>query len=480
MNWLTPAISIDCGFKLAIALTLFIRYLETKDKVVFWWSIGWLFFGLHNIIELTLLLTNIEWLWFLRHIAYAFTAVAFLESVGNMLKPTPKKWHIISIIIGMTAILSSYIGVFVIREWNWAAIPASFINGLGFIACSLFFLKFTKTKKSKASLLIFLGFLLNGIHNLDYPFLRPIAWFAPIGFSLGVLFAVIFAVGLVITTTMELRRQREKSLNAAKNLLILNTISKTVNQSLNLNDIIKNVLDKIIELTNADIAFVILRDERIQKFTLTCYRGFSRNALQILQKSDFKNDSFLLNIFKQKKIKIIHNILKHKTRLKAVFKKENIYSYIAIPLFTEEKITGILNIASRKFHPIDENEMQLYNSIGNDISVAVEKAILYKKVNHLSNTLEKTIEERTKDLINARKATLNMLEDLNESYEELQITQGKLVQSEKLASIGQMAASVSHEIKNPLTGLKMSAYYLSTKIKKSSPGFKNTIENIEK
>ena len=108
MKWLIPAISVDCGFKLAIALTLFIRFLETKDKVIFWWSIGWMFFGLHSIIELTLLLTGIEWLWFPRHIAYAFTAVAFLESVGHMQMPTPRKWHIVSIIIGLTAVLSSY------------------------------------------------------------------------------------------------------------------------------------------------------------------------------------------------------------------------------------------------------------------------------------------------------------------------------------------------------------------------------------
>ncbi|WP_456394086.1 DUF835 domain-containing protein [Thermococcus sp.] len=40
-------------------------------------------------------------------------------------------------------------------------------------------------------------FMLYGIHKMDYPFLRPVAWFAPIGFILGALFTLIEVVLLL-------------------------------------------------------------------------------------------------------------------------------------------------------------------------------------------------------------------------------------------------------------------------------------------
>lgn len=51
-------------------------------------------------------------------------------------------------------------------------------------------------------------------------------------------------------------------------------------------------------------------------------------------------------------------------------------------------------------------------------------------------TLEAKVEERTRDL--------------NKSLDDLQKTQSRLVQSEKLASLGQLTAGIAHEIKNPL------------------------------
>ncbi len=69
------------------------------------------------------------------------------------------------------------------------------------------------------------------------------------------------------------------------------------------------------------------------------------------------------------------------------------------------------------------------------------------------------VEEKNKLLqVNAemsreRTAIVNILEDINETNNNLRNTQERLVQTAKMASIGQLAAGLAHEINNPLTGV---------------------------
>jgi len=62
--------------------------------------------------------------------------------------------------------------------------------------------------------------------------------------------------------------------------------------------------------------------------------------------------------------------------------------------------------------------------------------------------------EKSKEVLEERTAALE------KSSSELQSTQDRLIKSEKLAAIGQLAASVAHELRNPLGVIKNSAYYL--------------------
>jgi PAS domain S-box-containing protein len=71
-----------------------------------------------------------------------------------------------------------------------------------------------------------------------------------------------------------------------------------------------------------------------------------------------------------------------------------------------------------------------------------ERKIMENKLAEYSQKLEKLVEKRT---------------------DQLEQAQAKLVKSERLATIGELAAMVGHDLRNPLTGIMGAAYYLKTK-----------------
>jgi len=101
---------------------------------------------------------------------------------------------------------------------------------------------------------------------------------------------------------------------------------------------------------------------------------------------------------------------------------EDIRSSIIFPLVVEGQTLGVLNAnRTARREPFTANELRHATIFGSQIAQALHNAKLYRE-------LEKKIQE----------------------IQEMQI---QLVQSEKLAAVGQLAAGVAHEINNPLTGI---------------------------
>ena len=79
-----------------------------------------------------------------------------------------------------------------------------------------------------------------------------------------------------------------------------------------------------------------------------------------------------------------------------------------------------------------------------------------------NSQLETRVQERTRELADANRALEAERQALVESIARLQQTQARLLQSEKMAAVGQLAAGVAHEINNPIGFVSSNLGTLST------------------
>ena len=109
-------------------------------------------------------------------------------------------------------------------------------------------------------------------------------------------------------------------------------------------------------------------------------------------------------------------------------------------------------------------ELELLRKDGSSVTVEVNGAPIIKDGKVVG------VQATARD-ISERKQMQQKLQEYSEELEalvekrtrQLEEAQDQLVKSERLAAIGQVAAMVGHDLRNPLTGIKGAAYYLKTK-----------------
>lgn len=95
----------------------------------------------------------------------------------------------------------------------------------------------------------------------------------------------------------------------------------------------------------------------------------------------------------------------------------------------------------------ETGEISRYVGVAQDITA---RKFAQEKINRFNEKLEQRVEKRTADLQMANAELLYEKEQHQALIKKLEEAQNQLLQSEKMASIGQLAAGVAHEINNPV------------------------------
>ncbi|MEO7300202.1 MAG: GAF domain-containing protein [Verrucomicrobiota bacterium] len=207
------------------------------------------------------------------------------------------------------------------------------------------------------------------------------------------------------------------------------TVGQTINSTLNLDEALQVITREACQLMDAKMCSLMMLDESGEWLDLRASFGAGENYINKPRLSTA--ESLLGTVVRRKKPMQIDNLqISSRYQNVEVARREGLISLLSVPLVFAGQAIGTVNIYKAQAHNFSNEEIRILSALAELSGPAIEKARLYEHI-------------------------INMEEALR--------------QNEKLSAIGLLAAEVAHEIRNPLTVMKMMFHSLDLKFPAKDP-----------
>ncbi len=238
-------------------------------------------------------------------------------------------------------------------------------------------------------------------------------------------------------------RETKEELKRLKELSALHEISRSM-QTLDLDEILHLILDGVTKAIGFDRTRLYLINEGGTRLQCKMAVGIEKEKIEGITLPLDKENSMLARSIIEKKPFIVEDALNDPRVNKDLKKLFGLKSFAVVPLIGRDKVLGAVtadNLFSDRV--ITPEKFESLITFANQAGLALENAKMYEELKSFSHQLEERVKVATEDL---------------------KRTQDKLIQSEKLAALGKLTAGIAHEIRNPLTSIKVLIHSLAEKI----------------
>ena len=214
----------------------------------------------------------------------------------------------------------------------------------------------------------------------------------------------------------------------------LASVSRTINSTLNLDEALRVITREACELMRARMCSLMLIDESREWLDLRASYGAGEAYIKKPRLS--ASESLLGVVVRRKKPMHVTNVQAstHYQNIELA-RREGLVSLLSVPLLFAGQAIGSLNVYTGRVYNFSNEEIRILSALAELSAIAIEKARLYERVVDVEEQLR---------------------------------------QNEKLSALGLLAAEVAHEIRNPLTVMKLLYHSLNLKFPVGDPRTKDT------
>ena len=204
---------------------------------------------------------------------------------------------------------------------------------------------------------------------------------------------------------------------------VLKVISRS---AFDLQTVLETLTRSAVELSGARRGVIFLRDGELFRFRASSYADLYPDWVQFLKDNPQRagHHSAIARAISSEKTICVPDVSAD-PEIKMPAALAGIRAVLAVPLLRDGKVEGVMALSREVAGPFTERQIDLVQTFADQAVIAIENVRLFEEV-----------QARTKELLL--------------SLDELRTAQDRLIQTEKLASLGQLTAGIAHEIKNPL------------------------------
>jgi signal transduction histidine kinase/ActR/RegA family two-component response regulator len=199
-------------------------------------------------------------------------------------------------------------------------------------------------------------------------------------------------------------------------------VSRSLNSTLDLDTLLDLIIQVATEATGTEVASLLLLDEKTGELHFEAATSTNRSELKAMPVP--LEGSIAGWIFRHNQALVVNDTLqdpRYYSRVARMTQFET-RSILGAPLRVKDRTIGVLEVLNKRGDsPFTGQDVETLETLAAQAAIAIENARLYK--------------------------------DLQDQMQTVQEAQARLVQSEKLAAVGELVAGVAHELNNPLTSI---------------------------